>query len=189
MSTSSSSTLPVTQPPSDSSCMRFRQRRNVLLPQPEGPMMAVTVWAGKRIETSRTAAVRLKSAVRRTVSSRRRTLADATIALPRHPAGDHGEDEHEGYEQQRRGPREAVPILVGPGPVHVDLERQRLHRWPQAGHEVEIAERGEQERRRFARDPGDPDEATGDDPAQGGTRHDAQRRAPARVPEREGRLT
>jgi len=82
-----------------------------------------------------------------------------------------------------------VPILVGSRPIHIDLERQRLHRLPDVGHEVEIAERGEQERRRFARDPGDPDEATGDDPAQGSARHDAQRRAPARVPECQGRLT
>src|SRR3972149_2548594 len=114
MSTSSSSTLPVTQPPSDSSCIRFRQRRKVLLPHPDGPMIAVTVWAGKRIDTSRTAAVRWNSAVRRTVSSRSRTLADATIALSRHPAGDDGQDEHEAHEYEGGGPGEAVPLVERP---------------------------------------------------------------------------
>src|SRR5882672_10930139 len=128
MSTSSSNTFPVTQPPSDSSCMRLRQRRNVLLPHPEGPMMAVTVWAGKRMDTSRTAALRSNSAVRHTVSSRRRTLADAAIALSRGPASDHGEDEHEGHQHERGGPCNAVPLLERPRPVHVDLERQGLHR-------------------------------------------------------------
>src|SRR5712691_7075012 len=108
MSTSSSSTFPVTQPPSDSSCIRLRQRRKVLFPHPDGPMMAVTVLAGKRMEISRTAALRLKSAVSRTVSSRRRTLADTTMALSRHPAGDHGEHEYEAHQQERGGPPETV---------------------------------------------------------------------------------
>src|SRR5260370_41423094 len=111
MSTSSSRTLPVTQPPSDSSCIRFRQRKNVLLPHPEGPMIAVTVCAGKRMDTSRTAAVRSNSAVSRTVSRRSRTLAPAAIPLLRHPAGDHGEDEHEGHQDEGSGPRNTVPLL------------------------------------------------------------------------------
>src|SRR5512145_1850457 len=70
MSTSSSSTRPVTQPPSESSCMRLRQRRNVLLPQPDGPMIAVTVWGGMASDTSFTAAVRWNRAVRRSVARR-----------------------------------------------------------------------------------------------------------------------
>ena len=41
-SLSSSMTWPSTRPPGTTSCIRFRVRRNVDLPQPEGPMKAVT---------------------------------------------------------------------------------------------------------------------------------------------------
>src|SRR5688572_8686620 len=41
----SSSTLPSARAAVISSCMRLRQRMNVDLPQPEGPMMAVTPLA------------------------------------------------------------------------------------------------------------------------------------------------
>ena len=40
--------------PGITSCMRLRQRTIVDLPQPEGPMMAVTRLAGKRRSTPRT---------------------------------------------------------------------------------------------------------------------------------------
>src|SRR5262245_5948507 len=74
MSVPSSNTDPVDQPLSDSSCMRLRQRRNVLLPQPDGPMMAVTVFVGKKTEVSFTAILRPNNALSRRVSMR-------TIAL------------------------------------------------------------------------------------------------------------
>src|SRR6266542_853909 len=41
MSCPFSSTVPEARAPRITSCMRLRQRMNVLLPQPEGPMMAV----------------------------------------------------------------------------------------------------------------------------------------------------
>src|SRR6266496_4360081 len=111
MSSPSSSTLPVIQPPSDSSCMRFRQRRNVVLPHPDGPIRAVTVCAGKRIETSFTAARRRYSAVRRTVSSRRRASAGGggAMTLPDGPAGGEGEEQHQAHEDERRRPRYSFP--------------------------------------------------------------------------------
>src|SRR5881628_1980439 len=120
MSTSSSSTFPVTHPPWDSSCMRFRQRRNVLLPHPDGPMMAETVCAGNKTDTSCTAAKRLNSAVSRTVSSRRRTLSGAAIPLSRDPTGDQGEDQHQPHQDQGGGPREAVPLVERSRRVHVN---------------------------------------------------------------------
>src|SRR5215510_10070053 len=58
MSVPSSKTDPVDQPLSDSSCMRLRQRRNVLLPHPDGPIIAVTVFVGKKTEVSFTAIMR-----------------------------------------------------------------------------------------------------------------------------------
>ncbi len=42
----SSSIVPVVRAPGISSCMRFRQRSSVDLPQPDGPIIAVTWLAG-----------------------------------------------------------------------------------------------------------------------------------------------
>src|SRR5215469_11920180 len=126
MSWPSRSTCPVAQPPSDSSCIRLRHRRNVLLPHPEGPMMAVTVWRGKGRLTSRTITFRLNSAERRRVSSC--TRVSGAIPLAGGPAGRQREGEHEGHEDEGRGPRQTVPVLEGPGGVGEDLERERLHR-------------------------------------------------------------
>src|SRR5512146_963960 len=55
MSSSSSSTRPVTLAPSTSSCMRLRVRRNVDFPQPDGPISACTRLATKPSETFFTA--------------------------------------------------------------------------------------------------------------------------------------
>src|SRR5438094_117693 len=114
----SSSTDPVTQPPSDSSCIRFRQRRKVLLPQPDGPITAVTVCAGNRMDTSFTTARRPYSAVSRTASSWSRASAGCAMARSHGPAGREGEDQHETHEHQRRGPGGEVshrPDQPGPG--------------------------------------------------------------------------
>src|SRR5688500_14140842 len=54
-SRSSSSTLPTIQPPGVSSCNRLRVRRNVLLPQPDGPIRAWTRLGAKPSETFLTA--------------------------------------------------------------------------------------------------------------------------------------
>src|SRR5690242_320180 len=75
MSAPSSSTDPVDQPPSDSSCMRLRHRRKVLLPHPDGPMMAVTVFVGKKSEVSFTAILRPNSAESLRVSMRTSALS------------------------------------------------------------------------------------------------------------------
>ena len=50
MSSPSMSTRPSTRAPGMMSFMRFSERRNVLLPQPDGPMNAVTRLAWIRIE-------------------------------------------------------------------------------------------------------------------------------------------
>ena len=47
--------LPSTRAPGITSCIRFSERRNVDLPQPEGPMRAVTERASIVIETPWTA--------------------------------------------------------------------------------------------------------------------------------------
>ena len=50
MSWPSMSTVPSTRVPGIMSFIRFSVRRNVLLPQPDGPMKAVTRLAWMRIE-------------------------------------------------------------------------------------------------------------------------------------------
>src|SRR5258706_12743848 len=111
MLTSSSSTAPLTAAPGVNSCIRFRQRSMVLLPQPDGPMIAVTVWAGDSSDTSRTARCCPNIAVRCDAWSRSRGLADATIALAGHPGGGEGDDEHAAHEHQRGRQGQAVPLL------------------------------------------------------------------------------
>src|SRR5881398_2415536 len=184
----SSSTEPVTQPPSDSSCMRFRQRRKVLLPQPEGPITAVTVCAGNRRDTSFTTARRPYRAVSRTASSWSRASAGSAMTRSQGPAGRQGEDQHETHEHQRRGPGEAVPFVERAGPVGEDLQRQRLHRLQDARGEVQVAERREKQRRRLARDARHAHETAGEDPRQRGAGDDPQRGAPAWVTEGERRF-
>src|SRR3989454_9304749 len=123
MFTLSSKTSPATVGPGVTSCMRFRQRSRVLLPQPEGPMIAVTVFAGNKSETSRTARCCPNSAVRCAVSSRSRVLADATIALPRDPAGGERDDQDEPHQHERGCPRDPVPLIERARGIHVDLQR------------------------------------------------------------------
>src|ERR1051325_9306855 len=106
MSAPSSSTRPVTQPPSDSSCIRLRQRRKVLFPHPEGPMIALTLCLGNMSETSLTTARGPNSAVSRKVSSCRTASAGCAMALPDRPAGADREDQHQPHEHQRGGTQE-----------------------------------------------------------------------------------
>src|SRR6266705_3362797 len=122
MSSPSSSTVPVTQPPPDSSCMRFRQRSRVLLPHPDGPITAVTVRGGKSIETSFTTARGPNRAVRRTASTCRRASAGGAMALPDGPPGGKGDEQHERHQHERRSPGEPVPLLERARGVGEDLE-------------------------------------------------------------------
>ena len=55
MSSPSSRTLPSTRAPGITSCIRLRVRSTVDLPQPDGPMNAVTLRGSIVIETSSTA--------------------------------------------------------------------------------------------------------------------------------------
>src|SRR4051812_12576282 len=70
MSSSSSRTLPVTVAPGITSCMRLSDRKSVDLPQPDGPMNAVTVFGSMVSETSLTATFVPYEAVRFSTSNR-----------------------------------------------------------------------------------------------------------------------
>src|SRR5947199_8634292 len=128
MSSPASSTRPVIQPPSESSCMRFRQRRNVVFPHPDGPISAVTVCVGNRIDTSLTTARRPYSAVSRTVSSCSRATAGCAMTGPQGQAGGEGEDQDQTHQHQRRAPGEAVPFVERAGRVGEYLELEGLNR-------------------------------------------------------------
>ena len=55
MSSSSSNTVPSTSGAGMTSCIRFRVRSTVVLPQPDGPMNAVTLRGRTDSDTSATA--------------------------------------------------------------------------------------------------------------------------------------
>src|SRR6266550_6118943 len=185
MFTLSSNTSPLTVAPGVSSCIRLRQRSRVDLPQPDGPMMAVTICAGNKSDTSCTARWCPNSAVTCAASSRSRVLADATIALPGDPAGRQRDHEDKPHQHQRRRPGQAMPLVERAGRVHVDLQRERLHRLADGKREIEIAERCEEQRRGLTCDARDADEASRHDPPHRRARHDLERGAPARIAERQ----
>src|SRR5947209_16949254 len=127
MSSPSSEMSPVTRADGIVSFIRLRQRRNVDLPHPDGPMSAVTRRSPMSSETRSRASV----LPYRTMRSRTRILADVDASeaseeaismisfsgLRRAPASegqtsdDVGtEDEHKQHE--RGGPCLAVPVLV-----------------------------------------------------------------------------
>src|ERR1043166_6642066 len=121
----SSRTCPETRAPGTVSCMRLRQRMNVDLPQPDGPMIAVTDRSWKCIVAPRTACTAPKYA---SSCSTRMCSLDATgctsartgasalvaaIALPRRDARDRTDDENDANEDERAGPGLGVPCVVG----------------------------------------------------------------------------
>src|SRR5438445_9696067 len=109
MSWSSSRTWPDTRAPATTSCSRLSDRRNVDLPQPEGPMMAVTCLGSTVMLTSARARNEPNQALRPSTSMRL-AIAGSRSGKPvaaGQEAGDDGEQEHD--EDQRKG--------TGPGPV------------------------------------------------------------------------
>src|SRR4051812_26985280 len=108
MSSSSRSTLPVTDVPGITSCMRLSARRNVDLPQPDGPMSAVTVFGSMVMVTPSTAAFEPYDAVRSMTSNR---FAIAFViplpcqrVAPSQQSGSHVEDDNDRDEREGTGP-------------------------------------------------------------------------------------
>src|SRR5512132_2578576 len=135
MSSPSSSTLPVIQPCSDNSCIRFRVRRKVDLPQPEGPIRAWTWLLSKASDTPLTAvnlpymavSLSVSTRIRRgfvvgaaavfTVLSLRSGLTAASgIEVESPPDGESGaetEDQDDQNEDECRCPGVAMPLFIG----------------------------------------------------------------------------
>src|SRR4051812_41047967 len=124
--------------------MRLRQRRNVDLPQPDGPMMAVTSFTGKSSERSCTACVAPNQASSPTTRMATGSLASAELTgntatpplvdcsindIGHARAGDEAREqadrEHERNQHERTGPCLLVPVVIRTDGIHEDLERQR----------------------------------------------------------------
>src|SRR5436309_15829467 len=106
MSSSSRSTLPWTVAPGMTSCMRLSERRNVDLPQPDGPMKAVTVLGSMVKVTPSTATLLPYDAVRPSTSNRLaicsfRPLLDESVPTREQARTDVQDDNH---CNEREGP-------------------------------------------------------------------------------------
>src|SRR5690242_10109578 len=145
----SRSTRPETRPVGTVSCMRLRQRRNVDLPQPDGPMIAMTLpsstgsemsctaWMEPNHALSDSAARRVRSGVTagsafagrasaRPASSLFTSIATSHVeACPGSDAGDDADDEDERDEDQGTRPGEPVPVVVGTDCIVENLKGQR----------------------------------------------------------------
>src|SRR6185437_14424752 len=214
MSRPSKRTSPSTRAPGTVSCIRFRHRKRVDLPQPDGPMIAVTSPARTSNETSRTTRLAPKYASSAPAASvgdgdgaAMRTSSDALTVIamsrswtsPRSIPGEpksissneprrETDDEDEPDEDERPRPGLGVPIIERRDRIVVDLSRKGGDRL-QGRHRPElIAECGEQERRRFAGDACHGHERAGHDPRQRGAQHHAERRPPLGIAECQRRL-
>src|SRR3954451_11667104 len=103
MSWPSSRTWPDTRAPGTTSCSRFSERRNVDLPQPDGPMSAVTSLGSTVMLTSASAWNGPNQALRPSTSMRLAIWApgSAKPVAAGQQAGEHGQQEHDG--DQRKG--------------------------------------------------------------------------------------
>src|SRR5687767_10601725 len=126
-------TSPRTRAPGMVSCMRLRQRRRVDLPQPEGPMIAVTWRSGASNETPRTACVLPNQASRPSARTTgglaaaplTRSVSAAGIASTGDIARDDADDEDEADEDERSRPGLGAPPVVGAVCIDKDLEGKR----------------------------------------------------------------
>src|SRR3954451_21098323 len=141
MSSLSSSTRPVIHPCSESSCIRFRVRRKVDLPQPDGPIRACTRRGGKARLTPFTAVNFPYIAVSLSVSTRPRTAAEGSTGarvsgmrvrsagspIEGEPTADgdaspDAEDQDDEDEDEGGRPGVAVPLFVRTGCIGEDRE-------------------------------------------------------------------
>src|SRR5712691_13297476 len=133
MSSLSRRTFPSTLVLGIVSCIRFRQRMSVDLPQPDGPMIAETACSSKSSVMSSMAFLGPYHADNPSV----RTFA-AILSSPRHGtkpddhAGRDADAEHHEDEDERGAPSGLVQGGVGAERENVDRVRERLARLIQA---------------------------------------------------------
>src|SRR5688572_24705692 len=187
MSRSSNRTFPSARASGMVSCRRLRQRRNVDLPHPEGPMIAVTSRSRSGMETLRMAADAPKYAVRpsasrraRPLSGERRSVAGAGADFrSRDKAGSDTDDKDHTDEDEGAGPGEPMPFVVRTDCIGKDLQRKRSDRLVELNGPEVISKRGEQKRSGLTGDARDRDEHAGHDASGGGSQDYRERRARA----------
>src|SRR5450432_1962463 len=152
MSRPSSSTSPSTRAVGTVSCMRLRQRRKVDLPQPDGPMIAVTwrsctsmptpftAWTLPKYASSEPTRMRGTASIvtaGRFMSDTSSCRFERSVATTGREAGarcetrDEANDEDERDEDERSGPSEGMPCVIGADRVREDLQWQRGDRLPE----------------------------------------------------------
>src|SRR5947209_20336036 len=107
------------------SCMRLRQRTKVDLPQPEGPMMAVTWRAGISRVISWSAWVVPNQALSSCTRMPGSMLAGPLEHAPAGCEPYKNDGSHNGDDQdQRSSPGHAVPLLIGRDGIGKNLQGQ-----------------------------------------------------------------
>src|SRR5437588_2426314 len=107
MSWPSSRTWPETRAPGTTSCRRFRDRKKVDFPQPDGPIRAVTCLGSTVMSTSARAWNDPNQALRPSTSMRL-AIGGSSSGKPvaaGQEAGDHGQQQHDGDQRKGTGPR------------------------------------------------------------------------------------
>src|SRR2546423_10039863 len=141
MSCPSSGPRPSTRAVGTVSCIRFRQRRKVDLPQPEGPMMAVTERSARSTDTWRTAWTAPKYAFSSATAMRTVDEAGAAAvpsvagaeAAPRRDTRGKADDEDDADEDEGARPSLRVPFVVGANRIVEDLQWERRDRTAERG--------------------------------------------------------
>src|SRR5919202_2610830 len=215
MSCSSSRTRPRALAPRTASCMRLRQRMSVLLPQPEGPMMAVMRRGAMLSETSsiafrspyqafnsRTSSLGPASGssaggggagadsptemeLRNDKGPTRASVREGTHSPSDDPARERAEHADQGDKHQRGAPGLGMPIRVRRAGVLVELDWKGGHRLQQVQVEELIAERGQQQWRGFTPCPRQREHHAGDHTSARGREDHTQDRLPAWDTQRE----
>src|SRR5580765_1147804 len=144
MSCPSSETEPPTRAVGTVSCIRLRHRSSVDLPQPDGPMIAVTSRSRNAMEAPRMTSAEPKNALSAVASRRIRSapaagggaavavgrgarggsVATTTESGARRKAGCKADDEDNANEDERASPGERVLLIVRADREGEDLERQ-----------------------------------------------------------------
>src|SRR5262245_29834317 len=151
-STPSTRTVPATRAPGITSCIRLRHRMNVDLPQPEGPMSAVTAFGAIEMPISCSTWCSPNHALRPLTRMPSAMSPYPREAGARRRARRQTHHEHQADEYERAGPRLAVPVVVGRDRVREDLQGQRRDRLVEPLVPEAVAEGREEQRRRLSRD-------------------------------------
>src|SRR5207244_4457536 len=157
MSSPSSRILPSTLAPGTTSCVRLMARRNVDLPQPDGPIIAVTCLGSMAMLTSARACAAPYQALSPSTSMRLAMAVSGSgkpVAAGEESGGD-GEDKDDHDKRQSAGPRTVDGDVEGQPGLGEDEQRQPgLGAAERIGADGVEPEGGEQEGGRLARHPG-----------------------------------